>query len=720
MKIIVPLFSAILLLIAGVSCSQPPKTPPADWLIDPAPFKARIVESPDGKSVSIENGLVRRTFRTMPNLATVDLQNLVTGERLVRAVKPEAALVLDGRKVNVGGLLGQPDQAYLLPRWIDELKAEPGAFAFKSFDQGAIEPRFPYKRVRWAPASAWPPPGKSLILHFVSAAPEFDGIAVNVHYEIYDGLPLISKWITVANSRERPVRLNTFVSERLAVVEPEVSVGDVETWNRPNMHVETDYAFSGMSPKSASRTVFWETDPGFTTQVNYALHTPCVLECRPPLGPDIDIAPGASFETFRAFELLLDTADRERKGLALRRMYRTIAPWALENPIFLHLTSTAPDIVRRAVDQCADAGFEMIILSFGSGLNMESEDPAYIAKTKDMAAYANGKGIELGGYSLLASRRIDDVNDVINPKTGRTGGAIFGNSPCLGSVWGGDYFRRIKAFIEKIGVAVLEHDGSYPGDVCASTKHPGHRGLEDSQWTQWKTITDFYAWCRARGVYLNVPDWYFLAGSNKTAIGYREVNWSLPRDRQIMLGRQNLYDGTWEKTPSMGWTFVPLVQYHGGGAAATLEPLAEHLDAYEAHLVQDFGYGVQACYRGPRLYDTEATRTLVKTWVDWYKRYRPILNSDVIHIRRPDGRDLDAIVHVNPGLKEKGLLMVFNPTEAAIEKELTVPLYFTGLTDTARIREKEGPTRKLRLDREYRIALPVKIPARGFSWFIIE
>jgi hypothetical protein len=187
-----------------------------------------------------------------------------------------------------------------------------------------------------------------------------------------------------------------------------------------------------------------------------------------------------------------------------------------------------------------------------------------------------------------------------------------------------------------------------------------------------------------------------------------------------MLGRQNLYDGTWEKTPSMGWTFVPLVQYHGGGDAATLEPLSDHLDAYEAHLVQNFGFGVQACYRGPRLYDTEATRALVKKWIVWYKAHRDILNSDVIHIRRPDGRDVDAVVHVNPALEEKALLVVFNPTGETIEKELGVPLYYAGLSKTARVREAEGPARTFRLDREYRIALPVKVPARGFSWYVIE
>ncbi len=102
----------------------------------------------------------------------------------------------------------------------------------------------------------------------------------------------------------------------------------------------------------------------------------------------------------------------------------------------------------------------------------------------------------------------------------------------------------------------------------------------------------------------------------------------------------------------MGWMFVPLTEYQGGGAAATLEPLVEHLDAYEAHLAQNFDSGVQACYRGPRLYDTEATKAVVKKWVDFYKEHRAILDSDIIHVRRPDGRDIDCILHVNPQLQD--------------------------------------------------------------------
>jgi len=706
------------LALAGCKASRPENR--ADWLLDPSPFKAEVKASSDGKSIMLENGLLSRTIRIAPNGATVDFRNLTTGEAVIRAVRPEAILTLGGRTFEIGGLKGQPDQGYLLSSWVESLTSDAAAFQCSGYDAGGIKVRFPYARRRWGPDLPWPPPGKSVTLHFRHSAPDLRGIAVDVHYEIYDGLPLLAKWLTVTNTSPAPVRLNSFISETLAVIEPEVSVDRVDQWERPNIHIASDFAFRGMSPKSADRVVHWVEDPSFTSQVNYEMKTPCLLEVRPPLGPEADIEPGGSFETFRTFELLFDSTDRERKGLAVRRMYRTLAPWVTENPIFLHLTSTDPAVVRQAVDQCAEVGFEMIILSFGSGLEMENTDPAYIAGIKALADYAHAKGIELGGYSLLASRKVSEADDVINPATGKTGGAVFGNSPCLGSPWGIEYFKKLRAFFEQTGFDILEHDGSYPGDVCASTKHPGHHGLGDSQWAQWRTIADFYQWCRGHNIYLNVPDWYFLAGSNKTGIGYREVNWSLPRDRQIMLGRQNLYDGTWEKTPSMGWTFVPLVQYHGGGAAATLEPLAEHLDAYQAHLVQNFGYGVQACYRGTRLYDTAETKALVAKWVGWYKTYRAILNSDVIHIRRPDGRDLDAVIHVNPNLKERGLLMVFNPTDRAISRTLSLPLYYTGLTETARVREQEGKAKAHRLDRGYGIALDVRVEAGGFTWYVIE
>lgn len=266
---------------------------------------------------------------------------------------------------------------------------------------------------------------------------------------------------------------------------------------------------------------------------------------------------------------------------------------------------------------------------------------------------------------------------------------------------------------------VLEHDGSYPGDVCISDRHPGHNGLNDSQWEQYYKIKSFYMWCRAKGIYLNVPDSYYMAGSNKSGMGYRETNWSLPREQQEIIERQNIYDGTWDKTPSMGWMFVPLVEYQGGGAAATIEPLKEHLTHYGQRMANLFGAGVQACYRGPQLYDAPETKELVAKWVSFYKKHRQVLNSDLIHIRRADGRDYDAILHVNPFGMEKGLLMVYNPLSEPIKRTLRINLYYTGLTARAAVSVNDGNTKIYDISAANIIELPVEIPAKSQCWYVL-
>src|SRR4051812_27387963 len=92
--------------------------PRTDWLIDPSQFKAQITMSQNGREVEMNNGLVRRVIRLEPNAATVALDNLVTGESLLRGVKPEAVVEIDGKRFEIGGLKGQRNYAFLRPEWI--------------------------------------------------------------------------------------------------------------------------------------------------------------------------------------------------------------------------------------------------------------------------------------------------------------------------------------------------------------------------------------------------------------------------------------------------------------------------------------------------------------------------------------------------------------------------------------------------------------------------
>ena len=693
---------------------------PFDWLLEPERAKAGVYRTADGQGLVLDNGLVARTFRLMPNLATVDYTNRMCGESLLRAVSSEGSIRIDGKDWQIGGLAGQPERGYLKEEWLDSLQTVPRSFVLEDFEIKPLDETLAWARNRWA-LNKQLPTGQEVVFRLRGDG-ELGDVVLKLHVAVYDRVPVVRKWIEVVNGSAVPVGVDRFKLEELAMAEPESpSGGDPSTFLLPNIHVESDYQCKGsFTEKETDITEHWVEDPAYTSQRNYLLQTRCILEVAPPLGPGQTVSPGGTFRTFSVYEMPFDSYDRERKGLFTRRFYRTVAPWTTENPIFMHLTSSDPATVRRAVDQCAETGYEMIILSFGSGANAEDISEENIAKFKSLVDYARSRGIEMGCYSLLASRWISDEVDVINPKTGKRGGMTFGSSPCLCSDWGEEYFRKIKTFFERTGMTCFEHDGSYPGDVCASTSHSGHKGLDDSQWNQFGRITDLYHWMRSEGIYLNVPDFYFLNGSSKTSIGYREVNWSLPRDRQLVHTRQLNYDCTWERIPSSLWSFVPLVEYHGGGAAATLEPLHEHLDEYRTLMFQNYGAGIQACYRGPRLYDSPEVKEAVKEIIAWYKRYRRILNSDIIHLRKPDARDWDGIMHVDPSGREKALALFFNPTSRPMTRTITLPLYYTGLKDKALIREQEGQAVSYSLDARQHVTLQVEIPANGYTWYVVE
>ncbi|SEN00634.1 hypothetical protein SAMN05216436_11084 [bacterium A37T11] len=900
-----------------------------DWLLKPVTQVPVLVKNTDGQLV-LKNGLISRTFTTSPGGATVGFDNLTTGESLLRSVSPEATVWINGYKLKVGGLTGQPIHNYLDPAWLKFMKADPLAMELVSWDTAAIQERFPWKpREKWIPQPTQQPKGLSVTFtykatnefisryakelnenaqreklftdEFLTLSPGWkltgtgltvkssfinegkagemmgpqeqpvyaernipagsqviiakinagtdrstqtgpgitllygdgktikfnlspgdskflvtstdgqqafpgmdpgksyylriglepgrvifstseDGtlynqlsvkknsqhpvklrvgktssagddalkgvpgpmarshieyvtilgspgtgannldflnhVTVRIHYELYKGLPLISKWVTVENDSEKELIVNNIRTEQLAVAEAESAVEQQDRWELTPIFAQSDFSFGASTPVSASENgcISWRDDTTYTTQVNYELKTPALLVCEPKHGIGQEIAKGKPFESMRMWEMLYDSPNRERRGLEEKKMYRSIAPWVQENPIIMHVSNADDASVKKAIDQSADVGFETVIMTFGSGFNPEDTSLANIQRMKKLEQYASGKGVALGGYSLLASRSIDPANDVVMPAGMKP---TFGNSPCLLSAWGDQYFHNLYNFYEKTGLDLLEHDGSYPGDVCASTTHPGHRGLEDSQWKQFVRIRDYYRWCRSKGIYLNIPDWYFLNGGTKTSMGYRETNWSLPRAYQEIIERQNIYDGTWEKTPSMGWMFVPLVQYHGGGDAATIEPLKEHLPHYEQRLANLFGAGVQACYRGPELYDSPETRLVVKKWVDFYKRHRRILDADIIHLRRPDGRDYDGILHADPQGQEKGLIMLYNPLDTAIHRKISIDLYYTGLQNQAQISEQDGPFRKVTLNGSH-LDLETLIPAKGQTWIVVK
>lgn len=753
----------IILLWISYLSNLYPSIQKQDWLIDGSSYIAQCFQT--DSTIVISNGLVSRTFCTYPNCATIGLDNLMTGNSELRAIRPEALVVLNGKSYNIGGLTGQPVHNFLSLDFVKEMACDSLAFRFAGIKINETQARFDWKpNSKWISTDfEWPAKGVRVQFEYKAspyAPEEIQNVAINIIYELYNEAPILSKQIQIVNKGNNKLLINSFTSEVLALVEtaPKVHYGEphearmmampagyftqdyrtkpVQT-DAPRDYIDrftqlfvvTDYAMGGdmeaMKDNPAVRWVFDHPEYEYTGIRYYGQYKPARLEVKPPFGPDLLLAPQSTFSSFTTFEMLRDATDQERRGLAECRFWRMMAPWVQENPIFMHVKESNEIAVKQAVEQCSEVGFEMVVMTFGSGFNIENTDKSYLDTMMNLAAYAANKNIVLGGYSLLASRSCVDSVAAISQHTGmpahtREDGVRFGKTPCLATEWGQDYFETIYAFFDKTKMGVFEHDGAYPGDPCASTNHRGHTNYNDSQWMQWSRIKQFYNWCRSQGIYLNVPDWYFLSGSNKTPMGYVETNWSLPRAYQEIIERQNIYDGTWQKTPTMGYMFVPLTQYHGGGAAATIEPLSEHLDHYESRLQNLFGAGVQACYRGPRLFDTPKTRDLVKKWVAFYKQYRPILDSDIIHLRRPDGKDWDGILHVNPRLATKGFVSIYNPLNKAIERTITLPLYYTGIADKALVSVCGSSKQAYDLDRNYTITIKLQLEPKSYNWITIE
>ena len=705
-----------------------------DWLVKPTARTSECQVLVDEKAqtarLQLGNGLVTRSFFIADNLVGYSFCN--GKEEFVRALNPEAKIKINGQWHDIGGLTGPPIRNYLLGKWLsrDTLKPNKDAFTFTGFSTSQPVAEIPWKPRYGAPAMPWPPKGLHVAMQYRAPA-ALPGLQVTVHYEIYDGIPVVGKWVSFENTGNQKVELDEMICEELSVND---NVAD-------QVYVESEYSFFQCT------SVRWFVDADFSTDAgptftermadyrlrfwakneldaephsgakqtrewegNYFGRTQ--MQAKYPVGPAKTLAPGEKWRAFKVWELLQDSMDAQRKGLARAQLYRHLMPWVLENPVYMHVRQSDSKSIRLAVDQCAAVGFEMVVLTTQSEFNMRSTDPAYIQRVKEDFDYAHSKGIRVGAWQWMVCTVGNDQN--------RTQGGGNWNAICHGSVDGPADKQQLLDFMQKTGMDMVEPDGPYHGFPCHATTHPGHKGIADSYRVNWEGQCGFFNECARRGIYVLTPDWYFSAGANKIPIGYSESNWALPREAQVLIARQNIYDGTQWKTPTMGYMILPLVNYTGSGPESMIEPLSEHLDVYDAQLALNFGMGVQSAYRGPRLFDTDKTKAVVKGWVDFYRKYEPILTRDIVHVRRADGRALDCMLHVNPAGRIKGLAFIWNPASEPVSCNFELPLYYTGLTGTAKIRQQEGTSKTCRLDREFKVRLPVNIPANGYTWLVIE
>ncbi|WP_300726775.1 LamG-like jellyroll fold domain-containing protein [uncultured Rikenella sp.] len=343
-----------------------------DWLIRPvrqaSRLYVRVADDRQDVRFRLDNGLVSRTFYLGDNIACISYKNKSDDTEYLRAVKPEARIRIDTTWYDVGGLAGQPEMSYLLEEWLPQMTAAPGAFVLEKIETGVPVERYPWSRKFHAPAADWPPKGLRLTLTFAAPGdvPQVKGVEVRVHYEIYDGLPVIAKWIEVVNDGARELLLRDMECEVLAVNQDRVS----------RMHVESDYSFAlaNADPQGSAlmhyagdpkayhvgrSTTRWVPDPEYHT---WASHNQAedkflgfphhnLLLSKLPMGPCVEVEAGKPFRSFVTFELLHDSDDRERQSLAHRRMYRRLAPQVTESLIAAGITSHDERQLKNLIDQ---------------------------------------------------------------------------------------------------------------------------------------------------------------------------------------------------------------------------------------------------------------------------------------------------------------------------------------------------------------------------------
>ena len=155
-------------------------------------------------------------------------------------------------------------------------------------------------------------------------------------------------------------------------------------------------------------------------------------------------------------------------------------------------------------------------------------------------------------------------------------------------------------------------------------------------------------------------------------------------------------------------------------------PFSEHCHCWGWTLATYRGTGYGTCYRGDRLYDTPEVQAMVTKWMQFWSRYRTILTADVIHVKRPDMQQIDALLHVdyNTSASIAGLLMVYNPAFDGGNSTtlLKVPLYYTGESDAVVLQHEEADelAEIHTLDRDFSIAITVSLPPSGITYYVIK
>ena len=480
-----------------------------------------------------------------------------------------------------------------------------------------------------------------------------------------------------------------------------------------------------------------------------------MLDVKYPFGPGLKLnASGVPLETFRVYEMLMDDDDADRQGLGRRRMLRTVAPQVdMDITPFYDVGGDSASI-RKGADVASALGMRAL----HTGVDPFNFSAAHIAQVKADVAYAHSKGLVVAFYVLLQNPpNMSSADEVIDPTTGDGEGIA-----CFATAFHRNFRDGLVAFVQATGFDFLDTDGPFEQAPCGSTTHE-HAGLVDSQVAQWQANVAWYRTLpsmpnplakEGSGIMISCPDPYELAGGTwNSPIGYTvsgegrgqractlgehspntsyshlcascttlarpptQDAWNTLTEpwTWLLLGRTYVYDGTMHKTPTNGGMCYDLSR---AGSMNT----TDELRFFNTSLSVFLG-AAGRCFLGGDLYQNAASEAILRQWMGTLNRFRDVLNGDIVHVKKPNGRSWDAMLHVLPTAAPgavRGFVIFWNPSmalEALVSTNLSV--YYCGFAPGASVRVEwsDGSVEQVQQDAFFGIALRTTVEAKGYAW----
>jgi hypothetical protein len=563
---------------------------------------------------------------------------------------------------------------------------------------------------------------------------ELGGVVIAVHFEMYDGLPVLRKFVAVHNDgapaappvevqalRYEQLRVPNWAPGRMSVHIPEASnPTPFDDTVKPDAGPGTEHP--GVDLPSARSVQYWFFDPKYEHCCDGSLHLSWTYYTYLSLGYSFSTAyngstgPGAivqsgggHWESLSVRLLLHDTNEVERKSLGIREMQRTLAPQLREAPVMAMINDiSTTEIFRGTIDQMASTGLNLAVLGYGCAgwcamCREVLHNATYKAWLKGEIQYANTRGVSVSAYTLMQSAGgVPNISEDTLRRDGKRGVACFATD--YHAQWRAD----VLAFMGEVGLSGLETDGQYEGAQCADT-HGDHRhnGIKGGWSYQIQAALDFNANLKAIGAYQTGADAYYWHGANRWNHADTDAFGGLPLWEMHTVGRMYVFDSTIGRLPTSGTLWVGDIasatnaswngRYNSSHDRCEGRPRLACIDFLMA------GYYINAVQAGihtSQLWNdwdpdkTEIQRIMLK-WTTFYKAHgKPrtagapgVLLDKLIHLQRPDSRNLEANLHVtaDPTMPVRALLAIVNPTNVSISESLTLPLWYADMKPNDRV-----------------------------------